>query len=106
MSIAKGTSAREHFEDPRIDRLQNEVRNLRALIANVPFLDGALIKDEPLTTSPLQIRHRLGRVPKGFIVMSASPDAAVGLSATQPSDQTISVNIEASATTTATLWFW
>lgn len=106
MSVPKSTYAREQFDDPRMERLQNEVKNLRALIAMCPFIDGALIQDEPLTTSATLIRHRLGRKPKGCIVVKCSPPAAVGFSATQPNDTSVAVHIEASASTTASLWFW
>jgi hypothetical protein len=103
---SKSSYAREQFGDPRIERLQNELKKLRALITACPFIEGALIEDEALTTAAKRVDHRLGREPRGFIVLKASPDAAIGLSASQPSDTANAVNVEASASTTATLWFW
>ena len=105
MTVPKATYAREHFSDPRMERLQNEVKNLRALIAMCPFIDGVLVQDEPLTTSASRVKHRLGRSPKGVILLKSSPPASVGFSAAQPTDTVSAVHVQASASTTATLWF-
>lgn len=99
-------TAREHFGDPQMERLQIRIRNLEALVARCPFISGSLVEGISLTTSSLTIAHRLGRVPKGVIVVSVSPDAAIGLSASQPNEPHILSNVEASATCTADLWFW
>jgi hypothetical protein len=99
-------SAREQFDDARLDRLQIRLRSLEYAINRVPFLDGVLVEDVSLTTSPAQVAHRLGRPARGCIVVAITPDAAVGFSATQPTDLTKFANIEASASSTADIWFW
>jgi hypothetical protein len=99
-------SAREQFDDVRMERLQTRIRDLEARLSRCPFLDGALVEDQSLTTSPSTFAHRLGRAPTGVIVVSVTPDAAIGLSATQPTESTKFVAVEASASCTADLWFW
>lgn len=106
VTIAKGTFPREHTGNPQLDRIQSEIARLRTIITACPFIAGALVEAEDLTTSPKLVAHRLGRAPRGVIVVKASPDAAIGLSAAQPADTATHVNVESSATATASLWFW
>lgn len=98
-------SAREQFDDEQLERMQQRIKALETVIANCPFVVGARVEAD-LTTASKTIAHRLGRKPLGLIVISAKPDAAVGFSATQPSDTKVLVNVEASASTTASLWFF
>lgn len=97
--------SREQFDDSRMERLQQRLRALEFVINKVKFLDGVYVPEVALTTSSSQIAHRLGRRPRGFLVLSVTPDAAVGLSTTQPTDSAF-VALEASASCTADLWFW
>lgn len=99
-------SAREHIGDPRFERLQLRILELEKRLGAIPFADGALIEDEAVATTATRVSHRLGRAPNGVIVMKASPDAALGFSASQPSDTHLAVHLEASAAATFTLWFW
>ncbi len=98
-------SAREQFGDPQFERLQIRIRNLEFAMNRVPFLNGVLVEDVALTTASKQVANRLGRGVRGFFVVSVTPDAAIGLSSTQPTDANY-VNLEASATCTADIWFW
>ncbi len=105
MTVAKGAYAREQFDDTRLGRLQSEVQSLRKLIAACPFVSGSLV-EAAVTTSTTRITHRLGRTPRGVIVLKASPDSALGFSASQPVDSQNAVNLEASANADFTMWFW
>ena len=100
------SGAREHMDDEQLERVQLRVRKLEQVIANLPFMVGHLVEDEAIATTATAVQHRLGKTPRGFIVVSVTPDAAIGLSATQPTDMTRSVNLEASAACTADVWFW
>jgi len=101
-------SAREHLDDAQMERLQIRVQKLEARLAAFPFLDGALVRDVALSSLPTRVAHRLGRVSKGFIVVSMTPSgSAFGLStSSQPTDPQNAVNLESASGGTATLWFW
>lgn len=99
-------SAREHLNDSRLERLQLRIQALEKRLDAIPFANGSLVEDEEVATSATRINHRLGRAPKGVIVLKASPDAALGFSASQPSDTHLALHLEASANATFSLWFY
>ena len=103
--VPKASYARE-ATDPAAGRVQQELIQLRTLFANCPFINGVRVPDVALTTSATRVTHKLGRKPAGFLVLSVSPDACVGLSASQNADQANAVTMEASASATFTLWFF
>lgn len=105
MKITKASYPREQFGDVQLERLQNELQRLRALIAACPFISGSLV-EASVTVASTRVKHRLGKSPSGVIVLKASPDSALGFSTTQPSDTQNAVNLEASANASFTLWFW
>lgn len=98
--------AREQFDDERLERLQLRIEELEKKLARQPLANVSFVSDVPVTTSTTRVEHRLGRSPKGFVVASASPDSALGLSTSQPNDTTVAVNLEASANATFSIWFW
>jgi hypothetical protein len=101
------SGAREQYDDPRMERLQNRIRELERFVDNCPFIDGSLVEDIAMTTASREVVHRLGREPKGFLVLKVTPDAAVGFSASQGTvDPKKIVKLEASATATVTFWFF
>jgi hypothetical protein len=106
MPVPKATYPREHTGDPQLDRMQAELGKLRAILANCPFLEGALVEDVLVDTTATFVRHRLGRVPKGVIVLRSSNDSAIGFSATQNTDMSMGVDLKASFPSICTLWFW
>lgn len=97
---------REVFDDPRMERLQLRIAALESILASATFLDGVKVESQVIATTPTSVSHRLGRAPRGFLVLSAEPDAAIGFSATQPTQTNLFANLEASASVTATLWFF
>jgi hypothetical protein len=99
-------SAREFFDDARFERLQNRVLELEKKLAKIPFADGSLVEGQSIATAATAVNHRLGRTPRGVLVLRASPDSALGFSVTQPPNPSQAVNLEASAIATFTLWFW
>lgn len=108
MPIEKASFPREHTGDPKIDRIQAELVRLRGILARCPFIDGSLVEDVPVTTSPTTVAHKLGREPKGVILVSGSSSfaGAVIFGPTQPSDPTRLASVVASSSLTASLWFW
>lgn len=99
-------SAREQFDDERLERLQLRVETLEKALAKLPLNGATLIPDVAITTTATRVEHRLGRTPKGFVIAKASPDSALGLSVAQPNDMTVAVHLEASANATFSIWFW
>ena len=98
-------SAKEQFDDARLERLQSRVLELEKLVDRNPFIRGSQV-EETVGTTPTRVIHRLKQPPKGVIVLSATPDSALGFSATQPTDLVNAVNLEASAQAEFVLWFW
>lgn len=98
-------SAREHFDDPRMERLQARISDLETKLQAIPFASGARVS-MAVATSATRVAHRLGRVPRGVLVLRAEPDSALGFSTTQPSDTNIAVHLEASANASFDLWFF
>ncbi len=99
-------SAREQFDDERMERLQARIAKLEGVIARCPFVLGVPVKDQAVDTTATMVSHRLGRAPNGVLAISASPVAAVGFSSTQPNDTSLFVNLEASTLATFDLWFF
>lgn len=108
MPVPKASYAREQTGDPKLDRMQAELGRLRAILARCPFVDGALVENVDLTTSTTLVPHRLGRTPKGFLVVGAASSfaGAVAFAGTQPEDTRMVVNMTASTVLTVSLWFW
>ncbi len=99
-----GTKAAEHFDDPRLVRLQNRIADLEKQIAAIPFAEGRRVTVDVATT-PTRVEHGLGRVLNGMIVLGTSPDASVGFTVGQEIDKQ-GCYLEASAAATFTIWFW
>lgn len=99
-------SARESIEDPRFDRLQLRIQELEKRASLCPFFDGRKVIEQTIGTGSTPIAHGLNRTPRGFIVLSVTPDAAIGISSTPPIDSTKFINLEASSSATADLWFF
>jgi hypothetical protein len=97
---------REVFDDPRMERLQLRIDALERILASATFLDGVKVEAQSIATTPTSVSHRLGKAPRGFLVLSVTPDASIGFSATQPTQTDKFANLEASAAATATLWFF
>ncbi len=78
--------------EPILDRV-NE-------LSEVTILDGRLIRDVVLTTTELQVAHRLAKVPTGYIVTKRSANATVfGTSLTNRF-----LNLTSSASVIVDLW--
>lgn len=82
------------------------MRALELAFSSVIFLNGVVVASKEVATTPTRVEHRLGRVPRGVMVLSATPDAAIGFSVGQPPNPEVGVFLEASAPATFTLWFW
>jgi hypothetical protein len=81
------------------------VLELEQLVDRLVFLRGSLV-EATVDTTATRVNHRLKQPPKGVIVLSSTPDSALGFSTTQPTDLINAVNLEASAQAAFKLWFW
>lgn len=99
------TGAREQLDSDQLERLQNRITKLESLIQACPFAVGVKVT-VAVGTSATQVAHRLGKKPTGLLVLSETPAAAVGFSATQPTDVKNFVNVTASVATTCAIWFF
>lgn len=104
--IAPATGNRtEHIADPQLARVQTAIQAQIPNATTCPLLNGKLFEKVTITTGTTSnIAHGLSRAWKGFIVCGqSSATAIISLAATQQ-DATKFVSIDASATTTVTLW--
>lgn len=86
----------------------NVAEAFRALSKSVPFLDGALVGPVTLTTAPLAVAHRLGRVARGAIILRCAGPGVIGQMMTDGADAlTITLRQSAGGSAAAfTLWVW
>lgn len=99
-------TAREQFDDAGMERLQLRLAVLEKRLAIIPFADGSLVENQAIGTTPTTVEHRLGRAPRGVLVLSATPASALGVSATPSNAPSVLINLEASSAATFKLWFW
>jgi hypothetical protein len=99
-------SARVHTGDRQIDDVQSAARRTADAVNRCPFLNGALQKDQALTTASKTFSHGLGRTPRGCLVLKSTVATSVGFPAAQPTDTTKQSNLIASVAATADLWWF
>jgi glutamine cyclotransferase len=54
--------------DPQTSRLQENIKQFIGQLNKSIFIDGNLVENVTVATTDTKIEHKLGRVPKGFIV--------------------------------------
>lgn len=115
---------REQTGDPAQERAQSARDEIAARLNAVPWLDGRLVDGSfsegtqrgdgsgpgvVVGTSDTLIEHGLGRVPRGFLVLSCEDNAGSivrSLPANQPTDQSRTFALVASAAVRVKLWVW
>ncbi len=89
------------------DRVTNTIQDnvesaLRPILKN-PLMDGTLIEDLTLVTgTPFTVEHGLGRIPRGWMVVSPNAESSVWESASALPTKTLILNV--SANVTLSLW--
>lgn len=85
-----------------VERMQDSLEQAIKTLPSIELLDGVLLQDIALNTSPSRVEHRLGRKPVGYVVVRRSSSATVYDQAdTKPE---FFLNLTASAATVVSLW--
>lgn len=87
------------FDNARIQDFT--AKAIRDLQASLPFFGGRLLEGLAITTSSQAFEHKLGRVPKGFMVVRQDSAASIF----QPtSADANNINLQGSGAVTVTVW--
>lgn len=62
--------------DYNLEKIQQNLINFTGQFSKVQLLDGILLKGLVVNTS-LQLSHKLGRIPQGYIIVSKNANANV-----------------------------
>lgn len=101
---------REHTGNRQIEQIQRESQRVADKGNGCPFLDGNLVTGVEFSgTNATTIDHGLGRAPQGCIAVrsygtNAAPPPKEASS--QPSDLSLQIALQTTATSTFDLWFW
>ena len=87
-------------EDEQTRRALRQILDRANDIGGLAIVDGIILSAVGLTTSPVKVAHKLGRIPLGYIPIKLSANAVVfGSNLTSRF-----LELTASATVTADLW--
>lgn len=87
-------------DDEALSRFQEYVAAALAPLLNSPLANGVLIKDVNLTATPLEVDHKLGREPLGWILVA--PQSLTRVYQVSASKRTLT--LAASGNVTTSLW--
>lgn len=93
----------EGQDSPSLDRVLFSHAQALHEVQKTALLDGHQLDDVDVATSATEIKHLLGRKPKGFVVVDKDADARVWRSATSTSTL---LTLRASAAVTVSLWVY
>lgn len=82
---------------------ERNVKQVTDSLSNSIFVDGVLLEDVALTTSPTRIFHKLNRPIRGLFVVYATDDTRVFVNGTNNQQF---VELAANATRTVNLWLF
>jgi hypothetical protein len=85
-----------------LDRVQVNVRLFADQLINIPLLDGVLLEDVALSTSETQVKHKLGRAYRGWIIVDKNAQQDVWVSSTALNKTFLSLT--AAGTVTVSIW--
>ena len=90
-------------QDPVMDRVQANIELVLSPLGNIPLLSGILLPDIVLGSSETAVKHKLGRAPRGWLIVdkNAQQDVWRTNATTLP---TQFLNLTAAGTVTVTLW--
>lgn len=89
--------------EPELKRVLDKVTTFIEVITKIPLLDGVLVDVPTVATSPgTRVFHKLGRTPRGVIVIASSA-GVVYTESTSWTESTL-VLIAATATSKARIW--
>lgn len=91
-------------QDKNLIRLQDNVADSVEVLEKNPFLKGIIVAGVQVTTSFADVAHKLGRVPLGYVVVSASDIVALAQGTAKTPDKFL--NLKGSVASTVTLYIF
>ncbi len=90
------------FTDSNLSLFQQSITDQFSQVAKIPFMDGMLIKDYPLTSSTINtINHKLGRQALGYFIISNTVNTAIW---NQAFSGDVNIVLSCSSDTTVSIW--
>ena len=88
-------------------RAQSNVESAIGSLSRSVLMNGNLIENVQLSTTPALVEHKLGRASRGYIVCKSNSAATVYSAASVATvDSSLFENLVASAATTVNIWFF
>lgn len=87
---------------PEVSKLQERLQEFFKPLVDNPLLDGLLLGEIEIATTPTLVEHKLRRAPLGWIIVSKNANADVWQ--TTQTLQAAHLTLQASAPVTVTLW--
>lgn len=107
MSTGRNKSFRKVVGQNReLNQVQSNVEQAVAEVIKNPLLNGRLIEDVALTTTASKIEHKLGRTPRGYLIVKRSANAQVYDSLASEGSPDLFLPLTASANVTVSLWIF
>ena len=83
-----------------LEQVQSSADGSTRRLAKLPILNGELLTGIELSTTPLEVPHKLSRQPRGWFIADLDADARVWRTAWN----TKTITLDASAAVTAAIW--
>jgi hypothetical protein len=71
-SFPVGALQKDNFRDENLEMVQSNSGTAWSSLKNHPMLSGRLITDVEVSATEVLVAHKLGRVPKGYFLASAT----------------------------------
>ena len=96
---------RVYTQDRVLESMQDSVQRSLSPLTRIPFLNGRLIEDISMTAATTnEIAHGLGRAYRGWFVVDIDAASTVHRDTSSTSSTTEFLPLQASATSTMTIW--
>jgi len=91
-----------NFKDYKYETIQKNTDTFLIQLKSFPMFKGNLLKDIELSATALNVPHRLGRTPEGYLITKKNANATVW---NGEMDQSI-ISLTASGNVTVDLWIY
>lgn len=89
-----------------LNQVQTNVEQAVAEFIKNPLLDGRLIESVALTSSATRLEHKLGRTPRGYLIVKQDAAATVHDSIASETSPDLFLPLIASANVTVSIWIF
>lgn len=83
---------------------ERDARGIFDGLSRTEIMQGQLVVDVDIATTSTQVAHRLGRIPKGFLVVDLTADSRIYRDTAVTTERTTYLYLKATTATTVSLW--